>query len=240
MCFESFYILASNCKAAAKWQQENTCVTFCDTHKQQMPSFVAFKALEAKQVVLSPCNLHASHGLASKYCKQCKKYLCDKCAFEHASHGATDVEKMQVDVATQLAAKLNQLEQPKVLVNELRTSLKAQQSVFNIIVSYFEILGKFERETCLFWILWQIVCGFGWTESKIDCKAGPSPIWKRFVLHITFIIVVMKFVSLLDDATEWQELHLFSKSLQSCGQAVDITSQCHLLDILSVREAQYL
>lgn len=110
--------------------------TLCDVHKQQMPfmPFMPFKLLETTTTATTrQCMIQSGHGMASRYCKKCGQALCDKCAFDHASHGAADITMVQQEVAKQLAGWLHALEvelQQSMQLNEkARDALKAAQTV---------------------------------------------------------------------------------------------------------------
>lgn len=74
--------------------------------------FVPFKPLETQQAAIAvQCKVNSNHGLASKYCAKCKLSLCDKCAFDHAIHGAVDIAVAQLEIAKLASSQLNKLEE---------------------------------------------------------------------------------------------------------------------------------
>lgn len=129
-----FYIFSLACDEPATWQLENSNVTYCDAHKQQMPSFVPFKALDTSmRTILANCSANHSHGLANVFCKKCKMSLCDKCAFGHESHGAKDIFEMHLEIGKQVAERMCILEkqtvQNKPVLKEARMLIKSIQEV---------------------------------------------------------------------------------------------------------------
>lgn len=104
---------------------------FCDTHKQQM-SFVKFEPLEQNYTCQTLCTIE-NHGLANKYCKQCKMALCANCAFDHATHGATSIEQSYEEYGALLSDILSELnihyEKAESLIPKARLALKKMQQV---------------------------------------------------------------------------------------------------------------
>lgn len=98
------FILAEKCSDPANWQIENSNVAFCDLHRQQM-QFVKFIPIDGEHFA-SNCALNSSHGLACKFCNQCKKPLCIECAIDHAIHGVVDIEMARKQIACQIDEKL--------------------------------------------------------------------------------------------------------------------------------------
>lgn len=110
-------------------QQEVLC---CETHKQQIPPFIALKEIQAtflnSHVLL--CSASNDHGLANKFCTECKQVLCPNCAFAHFEHGVREIKPLQAEWNTRLDEKLSNMKlrldfankvkaKAKVLINEL-------------------------------------------------------------------------------------------------------------------------
>lgn len=113
---------------------------YCDTHKLQMPVFLTFKALGSmQQDAVLQCATNKEHALANKYCPQCKKALCSTCAFDHAVHGAIDIQAMQQRMSTLLNEKMDflqlQMEYASTVRMHAKDVLKQVQQVQILIVA---------------------------------------------------------------------------------------------------------
>lgn len=116
----------------------NSGATFCDTHKNQMP-FVTFKPLDTlTRAMVIYCAFDINHGLAAKYCKKCNKSLCLGCAFDHAIHGAVDIDVARTVVAMQIDAHVRRLEeeseQSEEQADQIRNIVTAMQIVRKVAI----------------------------------------------------------------------------------------------------------
>lgn len=130
-----------NCQEVATWQMEH--LPFCNTHKQQMP-FVAFKKLEQKTIY--QCNTNQYHGIANKYCHKCKLVQCSNCAFDHAIHGAVDIDKAHELLEQNITARLKCFEQERVEFDAAKKLLKGQQMVFLCNFNFSRASRDWKRE----------------------------------------------------------------------------------------------
>lgn len=144
------HIVVPNCTEPAKWQIAGIAgAHYCDTHKQQMPPFMVFNPLETNRAAVVHCSVNPNHGLASKYCSKCMQSLCIHCAYDHVAHGAKNIADAQKEIASQIEAKLTQLEEQakeeQPIVEKLRNITKTMQMV-RTLSGFIISKGQFQFE----------------------------------------------------------------------------------------------
>lgn len=128
------YFVAEKCSQPSEWKTVNGELPFCNSHKQQM-SFMKFERLETKKITVAHCSANPTHGLATMYCKKCKKALCSNCTLKngHVSHGAIGVDEALQEWGNQLDSALQkkklQYEQAAHLKKKAKDQMKLGEKV---------------------------------------------------------------------------------------------------------------